>query len=195
MQRGCGRNGQVFFPGSNFKAATGRLEAAFDAKVSPSSPDKEGVTGSGQLTLVVNAGAIRLERAAIHTEHSELTAAGPVTRDGSAALDVAFRSEDMSEVWRAVEAFGVISDEVKEQYEIGLSGSGEFKGRLDGTFSEPKVTGHLSLAGIQLHSEEAGAFEGDILIAFAGKHRECFAGALRRVARRLYDQCSNQNKG
>ena len=150
------------FPGFNFKAATGRIDAAFDAKVSPSSPDKEGVSGSGQVSLIANAGAIRLERAAIHTEHSELTAAGPITRNGSASLDVAFRSDDMSEVWRAIEAFGVISDEVREQYEIGLSGSGEFKGRLDGTLSEPKVAGHLSLAGIQLHSEEAGAFEGDI---------------------------------
>lgn len=150
------------FPGFNLKAATGRVEAGFDATVAPSSPEREGVSGSGQVTLVANAGAFRLERAAIHTQHSELTAAGPITRDGSASLDVAFRSEDMSEVWRAIEAFGVISDEIKEQYEIGLTGSGEFKGRLDGTLTDPKVTGHLKLAGIQLHSEEAGAFEGDI---------------------------------
>ncbi|MEK6304056.1 MAG: translocation/assembly module TamB domain-containing protein [Acidobacteriota bacterium] len=150
------------FPGLNFKAATGRVEAAFDATVSPSSPDREGVSGTGQVTLVATAGAFRLERAAIHTQHSELNATGPITRDGSASLDVAFRSEDMSEVWRAIEAFGVISDEMKEQYEIGLTGSGVFKGRFDGSFSDPKVTGHLKLEGIQLHAEEAGAFEGDI---------------------------------
>jgi translocation and assembly module TamB len=150
------------FPGSNFKAATGRVEAAFDASVSPSSPDREGVSASGQVTLTASAGTFRIDRAAVHTPHSELTASGPVTRGGSASLDVAFRSEDMSEVWRAIEAFGLITDEMKEQYEVGLTGSGEFKGRLDGTLSDPKVVGHLKLAGIQLHSEEAGAFEGDI---------------------------------
>lgn len=153
---------RLSFPGLKFDAATGRIEAAFDASVSPSSPDREGVSGSGQLTLTATAGTFRIERAAIHTQHSELTAAGAITKDGSASLDVAFRSEDMSEVWRAVEAFGPISNEMKEDYEIGLSGSGEFKGRLEGTLSDPKVTGHLKLASIELHSQEAGAFEGDI---------------------------------
>ena len=153
---------KLSFPGVNFKAATGRVEAAFDASVSPSSPDREGVPATGQLTLIADRGSFRLERAMIHSQHSELTAAGPITKDGSAALDVTFRSEDMSEVWRAIEAFGVITDEMNEQYEIGLAGSGEFSGRLEGTLSDPKVTGHLKLARIQSHSEEAGAFEGDI---------------------------------
>jgi translocation and assembly module TamB len=153
---------KLSFPGVNFKAATGRVEAAFDASISPSSPDREGVPATGQLTLIADRGAFRLERAMIHSQHSELTAAGPITKDGSAALDVTFRSEDMSEVWRAIEAFGAISDEMKEQYEIGLAGSGEFSGRLEGPLSDPKVTGHLKLARIQLHNEEAGAFEGNI---------------------------------
>ncbi|MFY9608877.1 MAG: translocation/assembly module TamB domain-containing protein [Blastocatellia bacterium] len=153
---------KLSFPGLNFNAATGRIEAAFDASVSPSSPDREGVPATGELAVIARAGNFALERAVIRSKHSELTAAGPITRTGSASLDVSFRSDDMSEVWRAIEAFGVITDEVKEQYEIGLSGTGEFKGRLEGSLSDPKVNGHLKLESIRLHNEEAGAFEGNI---------------------------------
>ncbi|HYV03769.1 MAG TPA: AsmA family protein, partial [Blastocatellia bacterium] len=96
------------FPGLNFKAATGRVDATLDATVSPTEPGREGVTGNGQIALIARAGTFTLERATIHTKHSELTASGPITRDGSASLDISFRSEDMSEVWRAIEAFGVI---------------------------------------------------------------------------------------
>ncbi len=153
---------RLTFPGLNFNAVSGRIEAAFDASVSPSSPDREGVPATGELAVIARAGTFTLERAVIRSKHSELIAAGPITRAGSASLDVSFRSDDMSEVWRAIETFGVISIEVKEQYEIGLSGAGEFKGRLEGTLSDPKVNGHLKLEGIQLHNEEAGAFEGNI---------------------------------
>ncbi|HWO02399.1 MAG TPA: translocation/assembly module TamB domain-containing protein, partial [Blastocatellia bacterium] len=153
---------KLSFPGFNFKAATGRVEAAFDASVSPSTPEHEVVPATGEVAITASAGAFRLERAIIHSQHSELIASGPITRDGAASLDVSFRSDDMSEVWRTIDAFGVIPNDVKEQYEIALTGAGEFKGRLEGTLSEPKVDGHLKLAGIELNSKEAGAFEGDI---------------------------------
>jgi translocation and assembly module TamB len=153
---------RLTFPGLNFNAASGRVEVTFDASVSPLSPDGEGVPATGELAVVARGGTFTLERAVVRSKHSELIAAGPISRTGSASLDVSFRSDDMSEVWRAIDAFGVVSNEVKEQYEIGLSGTGEFKGRLEGTLSDPKVNGHLKLEGIQLHSEEAGAFEGNI---------------------------------
>jgi translocation and assembly module TamB len=153
---------RLSFPGLNFNAATGRIDAAFDASISPSLPDREAVPAAGVLAVTARSGSFTLERAVVRSKHSELTAAGPITRTGSASLDVSFRSDDMSEVWRAIEAFGLISDEVKEQYEIGLSGTGEFKGRLEGALSDPKLNGRLKLEGIHLHNEEAGAFEGNI---------------------------------
>ncbi|HSO76905.1 MAG TPA: translocation/assembly module TamB domain-containing protein [Blastocatellia bacterium] len=153
---------KLSFPGLNFNAATGRIAAAFDASITPSSPDREAVPAAGELAIMARAGTFTLERAVVRSKHSELTAAGPITRTGSASLDIAFRSDDMSEVWSAIEAFGLITEEVKEQYEIGLSGIGEFKGRLEGTMSDPRVNGRLKLESIRLHNEEAGAFEGDI---------------------------------
>ncbi|HSF24914.1 MAG TPA: hypothetical protein VLE20_11880, partial [Blastocatellia bacterium] len=83
---------RLSFPGINFNAATGRIDAAFDASISPSLPDREAVPAAGVLAVTARSGSFTLERAVVRSKHSELTAAGPITRTGSASLDVSFRS-------------------------------------------------------------------------------------------------------
>lgn len=154
---------QLTFPRLDYKAATGKIAATFDAAVSP--PEKEGDASpaQGEISLVATGrGGLRIERAYVRSNQSDLTLTGAVGWDGAGSLDVNFKSADMSEVQRAIDAFGLIPADLKEQYEIALAGEGEFNGRVEGKFSAPSVSGHLKLASIKSRDEETGSFEGDI---------------------------------
>jgi translocation and assembly module TamB len=158
------------FPGLNYQAATGRIEASFDAAVSPPQADSEPLPGKGEIALVATGRGFNIERAFIRSPNSELTVTGEVGWKGAANLDVKFNSQDMAEVQRVVEAFGLITDEMKTQYPVALSGPGQFTGRLDGTLDSPSVNGHVKLDSIQsegdpvsdVPAQEVGSFAGDI---------------------------------
>ncbi|MEK6289697.1 MAG: translocation/assembly module TamB domain-containing protein [Acidobacteriota bacterium] len=155
---------QLTFPRLDYKAATGKIAATFDAAVSPSEKQGDASPAQGEISLVATGrGGLRIERAYVRSNQSDLTLAGAVDWDGAGSLDVNFKSADMSEVQRAIDAFGLIPDDLKEQYEIALAGEGEFKGRVEGKFSAPGVSGHLKLASIKSHDEETGSFEGDLV--------------------------------
>lgn len=156
---------QLTFPRLNYKAATGKIDASFDAAVSP--PDKDGTPGEaspakGEISLLAAGRGFNIQRAYVRSNNSDLTITGTVDWDARGSLNVAFKSSDMSEVQRAVDAFGLIPDDVKDQYAIALEDSGEFNGRVEGKLSEPTVSGHLKLASIKSHDEETGSLEGDI---------------------------------
>lgn len=162
-------NGSVnlTFPRLDFKAATGRIQATFDAAVSPPEKEGEASPAKGELSLVAAGGGLNVERAFVKSQQSDLTVTGRVAWDGRASLSVDFKSADMSEVQRAIDAFEVIPADIKDQYEIGLEGEGEFKGRVEGRLAEPSVSGHVRLASIKTHNEETGSFEGDIAYSFS----------------------------
>jgi len=161
---------RLVFPGLNYEAATGRIEASFDAAVSPPQSDSEPLPGKGEIALVATGRGFNIERAVIRSPNSEVTVTGEVGWKGAANLDVKFTSQDLAEVQRLVEAFGLITDEMKTQYPVALSGPGQFSGRLEGTLDNPSVNGHLHLDSIQsagdtvsdVPAQEVGSFEGDI---------------------------------
>jgi translocation and assembly module TamB len=156
---------RLTFPRLDYKAATGNIDATFDAAVSP--PDKEGKEGEaspakGEISLVAAGRGFNIQRAYVRSNNSDLTITGTIDWDARGSLNVAFKSSDMSEVQRAIEAFGLIPDDAKEQYGITLEDTGEFTGRVEGKLSEPVVSGHIKLATIKSHDEETGSLEGDI---------------------------------
>jgi translocation and assembly module TamB len=159
---------QLTFPRLDYKAATGKIDASFDAAVSP--PEKDGKEADaspakGEISLVAAGRGFNIQRAYVRSNNSDLTVTGTVDWDARGSLNVAFKSSDMSEVQRAVDAFGLIPDDVKETYGIALQDSGEFTGRVEGKLSEPAVSGHIKLASIKSHDEETGSLEGDIAYA------------------------------
>ena len=153
---------KLTFPRLDYKAATGRIEATFDAAVSPPQKEGEGAPGKGEISLVATGRGFNVERAYVRSNQSGLTLTGAIGWDGSATLDVNFKSQDMSEVQRAIDAFGFIPDDVKDQYGLALADQGEFTGRVEGKLASPRVSGHLKLASIKSHDEETGSLEGDI---------------------------------
>lgn len=150
------------FPRLNYQAATGKVQATFDAAVSPLDKEGEAAPGQGEISLVATGHGLNIERAYVRSKQSDLTLTGAIGWDGAGSLDVNFKSTDMSEVQRAVDGFGLIPDAVKFDYEIALAGDGEFIGKVQGKVSAPNVSGHIKLASIKSHDEETGSFEGDI---------------------------------
>jgi translocation and assembly module TamB len=154
---------RLAFPGMSYKAATGRIAATFEAAASPADqPDADVPPATGEINLVANGRGFNVERAVVRSAKSEVTVNGTINWNGGGSLAVNFKSEDMTEVQRAVDAFGLIPHDVKNQYEPGLAGAGEFTGRVEGDLAKPTVAGHLKLESVQSHNEEIGSFEGDI---------------------------------
>jgi translocation and assembly module TamB len=153
---------KLAFPGFKYEAATGRVDATFDARVSPPEAESEGAPANGQISLVATGRGFTIEKALVHSQRSDLTATGNVGWNGVGSVDVKFKSEDMAEVQRVIDSFGVIPEEIREQHKIAVEGAGEFTGRLEGDLASPSVSGHLALDSVRADQDEIGTFEGDI---------------------------------
>ncbi len=150
------------FPRLDYKAATGKIDASFDAAVSPPQKEGEASPAQGEISLVATGRGFNIERAYVRSNHSDLTLTGRIGWDSATDVNVNFKSTDMAEVQRALDAFGLIPDSVKEDYDLALEGEGVFTGRVQGKLSAPDVSGHAKLASIKSHNEETGSFEGDV---------------------------------
>ncbi len=153
---------QLTFPRLDYKAATGKINATFDAAVSPPEKEGEGAPANGEISLIATGRGFNIERAYVRSKQSDLMVSGTIGWDSAASLNVDFKSADMAEVQRAIDGFGLIPDAVNSDYEVTLEGEGEFKGQVQGKLSAPAVSGHVKLASIKQHDEETGAFAGDI---------------------------------
>ncbi len=153
---------RVTFPGLKYQSATGRIESSFDASLAPARPGAERSPAKGQISLIALGNGFTVENAVIHSAKSEATAAGTVGMDGELSLDVRFKSEDMSEVQRALDAFGLVPEEVNDKYEFVVSDSGEFTGRVSGKLNAIHVSGRVQLETLEAHKERIGSFEGAI---------------------------------
>lgn len=153
---------QLSFPGLNYKAATGRINATFDASISPPQSDVETQSATGQINLLATGRGFNIQNAFVRSANSEVSVKGTVGWNGAGSLAVDFKSTDMAEVQRVIDAFGFIPENIKEQYKVALAGEGQFTGRVEGRLAAPAVTGHLRLEQIQAQGETVGTFEGDI---------------------------------
>src|SRR5262249_52354 len=131
------------FPGLAVRQATGQIDLQFDAAVSRPEEGAESAPATGEIKLLPSGRFLTVDRLFVHSAKSDVTATGTLDWNGVAALDVNFVSQDMAEVQRALDALGLIPDDVKLKYELGLEGPGEFSGgRVTGKLTEPDVTGH-----------------------------------------------------
>jgi translocation and assembly module TamB len=153
---------EITFPGLNFGVATGAINATFDAAVLPPRPGADSFPATGRISMLATGGGFNVREAFVKTPTSEVNASGTIGSSGRASLGVNLVSQDMAEVFRAIEAFGLIPEDAQEEYQMGLSGPGQFTGRVEGDLSSPSVSGHLELENIVLRDEAIGRFTGDI---------------------------------
>ncbi len=153
---------RLTFPGVNFEAATGPINATFEAAVSPTQPGAETLPAQGRISVVASGGGFNINEAYVKSNQSELTVSGRVSSNLTASLDVNLKSDDMAEVQRAVEGFGLIPADIQEKYQVALTGPGQFNGRVEGRVTQPRVTGHVRLENVQAQNELIGSFESDV---------------------------------
>ncbi|HVF90634.1 MAG TPA: translocation/assembly module TamB domain-containing protein [Blastocatellia bacterium] len=153
---------RLAFPGMNYRAATGRIDATFDAAISPPTEGAESAPATGQVSVIATGRGFNIEKAVVRSASSEVTATGTVDWNANGSLQVNFQSQDMAEVQRVVEAFNLVPEEVKEQYAVQLSGPGSFVGSVQGRLSSPSVQGHARLENIETQGSPFGSFEGNV---------------------------------
>ncbi|MEO6392300.1 MAG: translocation/assembly module TamB domain-containing protein, partial [Pyrinomonadaceae bacterium] len=154
-------NGSVdlAFAGTDLKnTASGKINATF---VTQAGNDVSGRTPlNGELALRADRGVFDIERAILNTEASQLTATGrfSFSKDDS-NLNLKLASTDASELQRLFAASGLANEtnDMLEQYEIGIGGALAFDGTLTGRLTDPSVNGKFSVGSFQMQQRDLGA--------------------------------------
>ncbi|MBA3241450.1 MAG: hypothetical protein H0T60_09535, partial [Acidobacteria bacterium] len=118
------------FPGTNFKAASGRLDARFEGATGRDDSARTPLTG--ELALTAARGLFQIERANLRTGATELTASGRFSFDGGTDLAVNLNSTDAAELQRVALGTGLLSDIEEKVKDFGaeLAGNLSFKGTV-----------------------------------------------------------------
>jgi translocation and assembly module TamB len=150
------------FPGTNFKLATGRLDATFSGATGRDESARTPLTG--ELALAADRGLFQLERANLHAGATELTAQGRFSFQGGTDLTVNLNSTDAAEFQSVVLSTGLLApveDKIKD-FDAQLAGSLRFNGTVKGDLDAPLVNGRFELASLALRGRDLGALSADI---------------------------------
>ncbi len=150
------------FPGTNFKAASGNLNARFNGETGREDAGRTPL--AGDLALTADSGLFRIERANLRTGATELTATGRFSFEGGTDLAVNLNSTDAGELQRVVLSTGLLPDieEKVKEFGVELAGSLKFNGTVTGDLDLPVVNGRVELASLTLHGTNIGALSADI---------------------------------
>jgi translocation and assembly module TamB len=150
------------FPGTNFAAASGRLEAEFTGATGRDETARTPVTG----TLAVNAtsGNFQIERADLRTGQTSLNATGRFSLRGDSDLAVNLDSADASELQRVLFATGLLPDIERQLNDRGieLAGALRFDGRVTGALDDPLVNGRFELGSLRANGRDLGSLSANI---------------------------------
>jgi autotransporter translocation and assembly factor TamB len=150
------------FPGTNFKAASGRLDARFEGAAGRDETARTPLTGD--VALTAERGLFQIERANLRTGATELTASGRFSFDGGTDLAVNLNSTDAAELQRVVLATGLLPDIEQKVRDFGaeLAGNLSFKGTVTGDLDAPLVNGSVALGSLTVGGRDLGALSAEV---------------------------------
>lgn len=148
------------FPGTNFRAASGRLDASFSGATGRDESARTPLTG--QLALTADRGLFNIERANLHAGATDLTATGRFSFQGGSDLAVNLNSTDAAELQSVALSTGLLSSVEDKIKDVGLAGNLTFNGRVTGDLDSPIVNGHFAVASLTARGENLGALSADI---------------------------------
>jgi autotransporter translocation and assembly factor TamB len=151
------------FPGTNFKLASGRLDADFKGATGKDESARTPLTG--QFAVTADRGLFQIESANLHAGATELTASGRFSFKGGTDLAVKVNSTDAAEFQSVVLSTGLLSafDEKIKDFRVELAGNLRFDGTLTGDLDAPRVNGHFEVATLAVRGRELGALSADIV--------------------------------
>ena len=151
------------FPGTDFEAASGTLNASFAGETGDEA--RGGRTPlNGEVALRADRGLFQVERANLRTAATELNASGRFSFRGDSDLRVNLASTDASELQRVLAASGLAGEAVEQlnRYKVGLAGNLAFNGTLTGALDDPLVNGRFSLDSLQVNGRDLGALSASV---------------------------------
>lgn len=174
------------FPGTNFKAASGSLNADFNGETGD---DASGARTplTGALALRASGGLFQIERGNLRAGASEINASGQFSFAGGTNLQVNLASSDASELKRVVLSTGLVPEleEMLDNYKVDVAGRLDFDGTLTGDLDNPLVNGRAALASLVVGGRDLGALsaniasDSDALHITEGQLEERDGGGLR----------------
>ena len=157
------------FNGTNFRTASGTLNA--DVTANAGTTDSGLIPVSGRVKLTGINGLFNVDMANLNSEKSKLSATGRFDlKNENSNLTLALRSTDASEVDRLIRVLGV-SPELEHQLDsmqVQFAGNLNFDGTVTGNLSDPTVSGRASLDSLSMRGREVGSVSTDILVSPLG---------------------------
>jgi autotransporter translocation and assembly factor TamB len=153
----------VSFPGTNFRAASGRLDATLNGATGKDETARTPLTGA--VAVTADRGLFQIERANLSAGATQLTATGRFSFEGGSDLAVNLNSTDAAEFQSVVLSTGLLPASVEEKvkdYAVQLGGNLRFNGTVKGPLDDPIVNGHLDLASLGAGGHDVGALSADI---------------------------------
>lgn len=151
------------FPGTNYEAASGTLNAQFTGETGRGE-DAAGTPVTGELRAEAVRGNFRIERMNLRAGETDLNASGrfSLTEGSDLALDVA--SKDASELQRILVSTGLLPqlESQLEDFGLELQGALTFKGGLRGDIKDPLINGRFELASLNMRGVNLGSISFDI---------------------------------
>jgi hypothetical protein len=148
------------FPGTNFKLASGRVDATFEGATGRDESARTPLTG--QLALTADRGTFDIERANLRAGATELTATGRFSFSGGSDLAVNLNSTDAAELQNVALSTGLLSEFEEKIKAVGVAGNLSFKGTVTGDLDAPIVNGRFELQSLALRGRDLGAVSADI---------------------------------
>jgi translocation and assembly module TamB len=156
-------NVNLAFPGTNFKAASGVLNADFNGETGTEASGGR-TPLAGTLALRADRGLFQIERSNLRAGGSEINASGQFSFEGGSNLQVNLASTDASELVRVVLSSGLAPEleETLNNYKVDLAGRLDFNGTLTGDLDNPLINGRASLASLVVGGRDLGSLTANI---------------------------------
>ncbi|MFL6284812.1 MAG: hypothetical protein ACJ74Q_16845, partial [Pyrinomonadaceae bacterium] len=150
------------FPGTNFKAASGRLDASFDGATGRDESARTPLTGT--LALTADRGLFEIQRANLRAGATELSATGRFSFGGDSNLALNINSTDAAEFQSVVLSTGLFPrvEEKVRALDASLAGTLRFEGTVTGDLDAPVFNGHFDLGSLSARGRDLGALSADI---------------------------------
>jgi translocation and assembly module TamB len=153
---------ELTFPGTDFAAATGNVNAILKGQP-PTGSNLAPL--SGDLAITANQGQFQIQRATLQTPATRLIASGQFSvEQPTSNLRVELQSSDAAELQRLLISSGAIPD-IEEQfrtYGIDLGGKLAFNGTLNGALKDPIVSGRAELGALIMNGRDLGSLTANI---------------------------------
>jgi translocation and assembly module TamB len=172
------------FPDTNVAAATGNLNAQFQAEAGNEQSARTPLTGD--VALRAERGLFRIERGSLRTAASALEATGQfsfVSNDSN--LQVALNSTDATELQNVLASTGLLGDletkldeygvrlgsvgasefeqsEASRKINLALAGKFSFTGTVRGNLNDPSVDGRAAIDSLVVNGQDMGALSASL---------------------------------